>query len=168
MEVSIKDLAEFARLGLRFHILTPSAVVEWADRLIAESDVPAPWVIDLSLSRPNDVEDRLRRVPGEPQLDMATRLFLGLVRRRWREGRLTIGEVRGIGWSLHCDLALPAPGGRADWGVCLEAEGEEFDQGWRTEADLRESIEEKLAQYADIESWLPNWVEKRGQGREGM
>jgi hypothetical protein len=158
MEPSSKDLAEFFMLALRFHILPPSAVIDWADRTIADGDIPAPWIIELALSKPKSVVDALRRVPGEAYAGLPTRLLLDLVRRRWRSGRLTVGDVRGIGWSLHCDLALPASGAQADWGACLEAEGEELDAGWRTEDDLRVSIDEKLAAYADGEPLLPVWV----------
>ena len=38
----------------------------------------------------------------------------------------------------------------ADWGVCLEVEGEELDAVWH-EDDLRASIDEYLAQYAAVE-----------------
>ena len=103
------------------------------------------------------IEIALRHVPGEPHADLAIRLFLALVCRQWRSGRLSIGHVREIGWSLHCESALPTLDGQADWGVCLEVECEELDSGWHTDDDLRASIEQKLAQYSDLEGKLPAW-----------
>lgn len=151
-----KDLAEFARLGLRF--LAPASIVAWADGLIAGGGIAAPWLIDLALATPGTIEDALKHVSGEMDGDLPTRLFLALVRRHWRSGSLTIGDVRGIGWMLHCESTLLEPDGQADWGACLEAEGDELDQGWRTEDDLRMSIDEKLAEYADLEACLPSWA----------
>jgi hypothetical protein len=154
-----RDLAEFALLALRFRILAAATVIEWADGIIESGDASPPsWVIDLALAKPNTVEDALKRVPGEAHAELPIRLFLALVRRRWQSGRLSIGDVRGIGWRLHGELTLPTPDGQADWGVCLEAEGEELDEGWRTEDDLRISIDEKLAEYSDVEPALPDWA----------
>lgn len=161
MEPNCKDLAEFARLGLRFRILTLSSVTAWADGLIAETDCPAPWLIDLALAdNTESIENALKHVPGEAQADLAIHLFLAMVCRQWRSGRLSIGHVRKIGWSLHCESALPTLDGQIDWGVCLEVECEELDAGWRTEDDLRASIEQKLAQYSDLEGKLPAWIWK--------
>lgn len=159
MRANHRDIAEFARLGLRFHLLAASAITAWAEGVVAEVDVPEPWLIDLALAvTPEAIEDALGRVPGDPQADLAIRFFLALVLRRWRSGSLTIGDVRGIGWELHRDSALPTPDGQADWGVCLEVEGEELGQGWRTEGELRASIDEKLAEYSDLEAAIPAWA----------
>ncbi len=115
MEPNGKDLAEFASLSLRFRILPLSSVTTWADGIIAETDCSAPWLIDLAMADDvESIENALRLVPGEPHADLAIRLFLALVCRQWRSGRLSIGHVRKIGWSLHCDLALPSLDGQAD------------------------------------------------------
>jgi hypothetical protein len=158
MEANSKDLVEFARLALRFRLLAPPSIVAWADALIPDRDIPEPWLIDLALAKPDTIDDSLRRVPCDAQGDLPMRLFLALLHRRWHSGTLTIGDVRGIGWLLHCERALPAEAGQADWGVCLEVEGEELDAGWRTEDDLRASIDEKLAEYFGLEAWLPAWA----------
>lgn len=158
MEPNGKDLAEFARLALRFRILPRSSVTTWADGIIAQTDCPAPWLIDLAMADDAEsMEQALRYVPGETQTDLPIRLFLALVYRQWSSGSLSIEHIRKIGWSLHCELALPSHDGQADWGVCIEVECEELDAGWRTEDDLRASIEQKLAQYSDLEGKLPAW-----------
>lgn len=155
METTQKDIAEFARLGLRFRILTLHSVVAWADRLIEESDAPQAWVIELAMAEANTVEDVLRHVPGESRAGVPLQLFLALLHRRWRTGALTIDDVRHIGWTLHRESALPEPEGQPDWGVKLEVECEEFDGGWRSEKQIRTSIDEKLAAYAEDEQLLP-------------
>ncbi len=159
MEPNPKDFAEFALLGIRFRILTPAAVVAWADGIIAQADIPAAWVIELAMATANTIEDELKRVPGESQIGLSLHLLLALIFRRWRAGRLTINEVRSIGWFLHCESALPKPKGNGDWGVCLEYECDGRDEGWRTEDELRKSIDEKLAGYSSIEWMLPSWTE---------
>ena len=65
MEANSKDLGEFARLALRFRLLAPPSIVAWADALIADRDIPAPWLIDLALAKPDTIDDALKRVPGE-------------------------------------------------------------------------------------------------------
>ena len=154
-----KDIAEFARIGLRFQVLPLSSVVAWADIMILEGDIPDNWLMDLATAKDGLTADSLlRQLPGESQFQLPVCLFLALVRRRWRAGQLTIGQVRGIGWTLHCESALAKPDGQADWGVCLEVEGEEFDEGWRTKNSLRISIEEKLAVYSEFEQFIPTWA----------
>ena len=159
MKPNDKDFAEFARLGLRFRILPPTAVTAWADGIIAETDVPPTWLVDLAMATDSEsMENALRLVPGDAHADLAMCLFLALVYRQLRSGGLTVRDVHSIGWSLHCELALPNPDGQADWGVCLEVECEELDAGWRTEDDLRASIEQKLAQYSVHVESLPVWI----------
>jgi hypothetical protein len=68
------------------------------------------------------------------------------------------GNRAPTSWSAFFSRAIPEPDGQADWGVCLEVEGEDFDEGRRTEDEMRESIDEKLAQYADLEGLLANWA----------
>jgi hypothetical protein len=155
----VKDLAEFARLGLRFQVLPLSSIVAWADIMILEGDIPDNWLMDLATVKDGLTADSLlRQLPGESQFQLPLCLLLALVHRRWRAGQLTIGQVRGIGWDLHCESVLPKPDGQGDWGVCLEVEGEEFDEGWRTENSLRKSIDETLSVYSEFEQFIPAWA----------
>ena len=159
MEASVKDIAEFARLGIRFHVLPVSSIVTWADHMIEAGDIPANWLMDLATAKDGETADAsLRQVPGEAQPRVPMNLFLALVRRLWSKGQLTIGQVRGIGWLLHCESALPTSKGQADWGVVLEVEGEGLDEGWCTEDSLRQSIDEKLSEYSEFDSTLPAWA----------
>ena len=163
MEPNQKDFAEFALLGLRFRILTPAAVIAWADGIIAQTDNPAAWVIELAMATADTIEDELKRVPGKGQIGLSLHLFLALVFRRWRSGTLTIEDACIIGWSLHCESALPRPKGQSDWGVRLSCELDEFEDGLRTEDELRNSIDEKLADYFSVDRMLPTWVDQCGQ-----
>ena len=75
MEPNDKDFAEFARLGLRFRILPPTAVTAWADGIIAETDVPATWLVDLAMATDSEMmENALRLVPGDAHADLAERV----------------------------------------------------------------------------------------------
>jgi hypothetical protein len=154
------DLADFAGQALEFGLLAPAAIVAWADGIIAAESMPPLWAIELSLA-PDDVHEmivRLRNVPETPTDVLPRYLFLALLRREWYRGTLTVGKVRRIGWKLHCADAIPTLTENVDWGVVLECEGEEFDEGWRSEREMRASINEKLAPYQVYEPLLPAWV----------
>jgi len=159
MSPNHKDLAEFARLALRYNLLGGPPVVAWADSVIAESEYAPTWAIDLALARPQVLEEALRADPGEPQGDLPVRLLLALVRRLWRSAGLTIGQVRGIAWDLY--RASPD---QFLWGACLEVEGDLFDAGYGTEEDLRASIGEKFAPYEVDDAMLPAWAQNTGSG----
>lgn len=127
--------------------------------MVSSQDAPPLWAIDLACASASDVDDHLRHVPGTSSGDLAVCLFCALLRRRWRGRHLTIADVRAAGWNLHVKgLLPPGDGGTADWGVVLECECEEFDDGWRTEGQMGVSIAEKLAPYGQYESLLPPWI----------
>jgi hypothetical protein len=149
-------VADFAAYVLRFGLLQPAQVIAWADALIAHSDVAAPWMLDLSLvdkSDPHAVVAQLRRVPGDSNLRESIDLLSGLVLRQWKGGRLTIGDVRGIGWRVH--LEHPDC---CHWGAAVECRGEELDDGHISEADMREVIDRELASFWPELQRLPSWV----------
>jgi hypothetical protein len=102
------------------------------------------------------VRAALREVPGEPDVAQSLRLLNGLVLREWRQGNLTIGRVRGIGWQLYRDEFK-----RHDlsyWGVVVECEGESLDEGYITEDGMRSIIDRQLAPFADQADRLPPWT----------
>ncbi len=102
--IGLRLLADFASDAVHFELLEPAKVVAWADSLIAGSELPPPWMMDLSLvdqSDPLAVRAALREVPGESDFSQSIRLLNGLVLREWRRKKLTIGQVRGIAWQLY-------------------------------------------------------------------
>jgi hypothetical protein len=81
MDANTKNLAEFARLALRFRLLAPASIVAWDDALVADRDVPEPWFIDLALAKPSD------RSPASSShdlksLEFSSQAFRGAVDRR--------------------------------------------------------------------------------------
>ncbi len=155
---STKDLAEFARLGLHLDLLKHSAVVEWADELIREGDVPPVWLIDVSLSDSESVDRTLSKAPGVFDEQLPIRMIHALVRHRWSSGSFTISGIRRLGWRVYIETSSLTSESQPHWGLVLEVEGEEFDNEWWSEEDRRRSIEEKLAPYAEFEKLLPNWA----------
>jgi|HubBroStandDraft_4_1064222.scaffolds.fasta_scaffold125761_1 hypothetical protein len=152
-------LADFAFYALRFKLIEAAKVVSWADELIADSKSPPPWMVDLSLvdkSDPHATLVLLRQVPGEPNLEESLDLLNGLVLREWRNGRLTIGEVRGIGWVLYMDNVERPDSSK--WGVVVECKGEEMDNGYLSEAQLRDVIDNQLARFEPELRRLPDWA----------
>jgi hypothetical protein len=152
-------LADFALYALRFKLVEPTNIVLWADALVADSECPAPWMIDLSLvdrSDPHAMLVLLRQVPGEPDLQESLGLLSGLVLRDWKNGRLTISDVRGIGWELYMrNVERP---NSSKWGVVVECQGEELDAGYLSEVELRAVIENELARFEPNLQRLPHWA----------
>jgi hypothetical protein len=152
-------LADFALYALRFKVIEAAKIVSWADELIANSESPAPLMIDLSLvdnSDPHSILVLLRQVPGEPNLEESLDLLNGLVLREWRNGRLTIGGVRGIGWVLYMDNVERPDSSK--WGVVVECKGEEMDDGYLSEAHMRDLIDHELARFEPELRRLPHWA----------
>jgi hypothetical protein len=153
-----KDLAEFATLGLRVRLLETAQVQSWADSVIAAHDEPPVWAIDLSMAQVNEMGRLLNAVPGEISGDLPVKMLSGLVHRRWMNGSISIQQVRKIGFQLHLEDRLPRPDVGGDWGVVLECLFEEFDHGYRTEAEMRKFVEENLSPYAINQEYLPTWA----------
>jgi hypothetical protein len=157
--IGYRILADCASYALRFKLIEPAKIVAWADALIAESELPAPWMIDLSLvdkSDPHAVLVLLRQVPGEPKLQDSLALLSALVLREWRSGRLTIGEVRGFGWELY--RIYPERLDLTEWGVVVECKGEELDAGYMSDAEMRGVIENELGRFESDLQRLLGWA----------
>jgi hypothetical protein len=160
MSPTTKDVAEFALLGLNFQVLTLDAVSAWVDEILLTISEPPKWAIELSTADLNEAIHWLKEVPGVTTDDSPAKLLVGLVRRRWKEGRLSAAQVSRIGFRLHTEGLLPQPEDKGDWGVVLWCEYEEFEQGYRSEEEIRASVDEKLAIYEEFEKYLPHWIDK--------
>ncbi len=159
MELSSRDLAEFALLGLQSKVLIPASITAWADGLIADGDIPEPWLIDLALARkPEELERALRSVPGEDHFEFPLRLFLALVLRRWRSGGLTTDDVLCVGWNLPYDLDDARTSDLADCRWRIVSKYVAFEDGECTADEFRVFIDGWLARFADLEPKLPPWV----------
>lgn len=163
--IGLRVLADFASDAVHFALLEPAKVVAWADSLIADSQVPPPWMIDLSLvnlSDPLAVRAALREVPGASDPPQSIGLLNGLVLREWRHGKLTIGRVRGIGWQLYRSEFerhdLSQWGDLRQWGVVVECIGESLDEGHISEFTMREIIDRELSAFEQDARRLPSWA----------
>jgi hypothetical protein len=159
MSPTTRDIAEFVLLGLNHQVLSLDAVSAWTDEILMSDSEPPRRAIELSTADLNEAIHWLKEVPGVTSDDLPVKLLLGLVRRRWKEGRLSAAQVSGIGFRLGTGGLLPQPEDKGDWGSVLWCEYEEFDQGYRSEAEIKASVNEKLAIYEDYEKYLPHWVE---------
>ena|ERR1051326_5070679 len=153
-----RDLSEFCQLGLRLGAITLEVVRAWGDHVLVTRVNPPPWAIELSVADIADAISVLNAVKGELTSDLPTRLVIALVRRRWRRGQLSLEDVKNIGWQLHASDMLESEAA-GDWGVELFCEYEEFEQGFRVQAQMRTSVEEKLAPYSKYDQYLPAWAD---------
>src|SRR5688572_15446376 len=93
--IDYRILANFASDALYFGLIEPAKIIAWADELIAASDVPTLWMIEVSLADLTDpmaLYAALGAVPGTPDKSESVNLLSALVLREWRRGALTIGR----------------------------------------------------------------------------
>jgi hypothetical protein len=153
-----KNLAEFARLALAYELLTVSEIRQWGDLLLLSSDDPANWMIEVSLINPENAYQVLKAVPGRSDDRRTAELTCVILTVRWKSGQADIHTVRRVGWDFHLLELLPEID-QTDWGVVLEVECEGLSEGWRTESEVKDLINESLAQYQALATELPDWVE---------
>jgi hypothetical protein len=121
------------------------------------ADAPA-WAIDLSTADLNEMIGLLNKIAGELCAEIPLNLLVALSYRQWQCGALPLKQVKEIGWQLHLEDRLPQREVGGDWGVELYCEYEEFEQGYRTMAEMQASVEEKLASYDAYKAYLPHWA----------
>ncbi len=158
------DIAVLADLGLRFGVLEVGAVVAWADSIIAREDEPPYWAIQLALAKPDNVHALLSDVPGSPAVDIAQNAFLAFLRCQWESGYLSINDVHVIGRKMHFEGLIPGAPDGVDWGIVFDSEFDEYEEGRRSEKEMRDSISKKLSHYAPFEQLIPSWLSSFGAG----
>jgi hypothetical protein len=152
-------IADFAQYAFEFKLIDAAKVVAWADSLIGKSESPPSWLLDLALVDQSDqhaILIALRRVPGEPNLHESISLLCALVLREWSRGRLNIGQVRAIGWKLYTENHETLDFSK--WGVVVECQGDELDNGFISEAEMRAVINRELAPFEEEMQRLPSWM----------
>ncbi|ERN40683.1 hypothetical protein KR51_00026680 [Rubidibacter lacunae KORDI 51-2] len=79
MDLTPKHYADFLDIGLLLGLCTRAEVEHWAERLIAASDRPPDWALELAVcthKHPLDVCHTLRAVPGAANPEQSLRLLL--------------------------------------------------------------------------------------------
>lgn len=104
------DLLEVFRLGLHTGILERQVVVEWADQLAMQEETPDYFLIELSLSSRNNINDLIGLLDeyiGKNKPDVSKRVILGFLLHRYEAGQITLQKaVRAIDWlATHLDYS---------------------------------------------------------------
>ena len=154
MTPSYRDIAEFTKLMVRFEFLDRAGIVRRADSILAELDQPPSWVIELALAGVEAALDRLDTVEGEIHGDLPAAMFCAYIRRLWLAGKIKMQEVWELGRKLGYEGTLPEPEEGTNWGAVLDIEYEGFHDGYRFLSEIRRSINEKIAPYAQYDDML--------------
>jgi hypothetical protein len=104
--ISEKTIAEFFGWCLTHGLDYRRFIIQWADRLIAQSSAPEHWMIELSICG-DTVEGtlaRLREVPGTVRRSSVQALRIGLLQRQWPKDEITLA---------HCLYVLTELAGEA-------------------------------------------------------
>jgi hypothetical protein len=79
--------------GLRYILIHPKEVIDWADGLVMHENEPDPFFIDLSLGHDrNGLIDLLYSITA-PNSSLVTRALLGLVYQRLSAGAITVSDA---------------------------------------------------------------------------
>ncbi len=110
MDVTLRDIADFYRIALQSsdttrQLVRVADVVLWVDDLIAKSDLPDEWMLDLSVAKTRDgAITALCRVPPPATEYVGVSLFVAHVNRLWSAGRLSRDETCQLLREVSLDL----------------------------------------------------------------
>ncbi len=151
-----KDIACFLALRLRWNQIEPSAVIAWADSIIADRTDPPDWAIDLSMPpHPKDeLIAMLQNVPGIRTENVGTRVFLALLRQKWITGELTGPQVGRILYGLLQENYLPSDMSNAVYSI--EDGYDLAERGYYDKPAIDERLRLFLEAYKEYEPILYN------------
>ncbi len=157
VQTNVRVLADFASAAIWFRLMDAGCAVAWADEQIAEYREPlAKWLIDLATVDRTDamaVLAALDVVPGFSSRNESIELLNTLILREWQEGRLSIGRVREIGWTLYIEER-----DQRQWSLVVESAGEVMDAGMLSQEAMPDAIVRELNQYESFIELLPAWA----------
>lgn len=88
-----RDLYRVFSLGLATNVITQNEIVAWDDGVILKDDAPDSFVVELSLvgsKDRNDVLTLLNGFIGPEMTPIAGRVVLGLIYRRYVDGKMSL------------------------------------------------------------------------------
>lgn len=101
---SLREEAEYFRLGLILKLLDNDAIVDWADRTISKSDDPPIEIIEIALAGKMPLEEMtslLKSVPGQGDLSVGAHQTLRLLRDQLGAGTITLESAVNTLWAYH-------------------------------------------------------------------
>ena len=140
-------------------LLPKEKVTLWVDGIIASTDVPTNWMLDLSFAKNlDDILSHLRRVPGTPQPWLAISVFIAYLHRLWRNNEIQRNRMCYLLYDCEQYVEPEHRNSASEpdsvLGFCLTSELPE------SEVDLlvNKSIEEFCQKFLAYEYLIPNEV----------
>ena len=165
MDITLRDVADFYRIALQnsdttHQLVRVADVVAWADNLIAESDIPDEWMLDLSFAKTRDgAITALGRVPPPATEYVGASLFVSHVNRLWSTGTLSRDEACHLLWNVRFDLRPEHDIEAIVPEVTLEDAEAAFSQGVRDDPKPFTRVDEALVEffglYGEFNSLIP-------------
>lgn len=106
----LREEAETLRLGLVMRLVSPEAVIAWADRVVMELAEPPIEVIDVAAATrqpPDELARLLKRVPGPADLTAGAHRVLGILRARASDNALAIDVITNMLWVYSTEAVIP-------------------------------------------------------------
>jgi len=108
--IPLREEAETLRLGLVMGLVSPEAVIAWADGVVMEMANPPIEVIDVAAATRQPLDELarlLKRVPGPADLTAGAHRVLGILRARASVGSLALDVITNMLWVYSAEAVIP-------------------------------------------------------------
>jgi len=164
MDVTDRDIADFYRLALEnsnsdLRLASIPDVVGWVDSLIAASDVPDGWMLELSLIKtPDAAQIALSQIPTPATEFLGASIFVAYIDRLWNSGVISRDEACHLLWNVrdalrpeHVIAAIVPKVTLEDADACVAQGGRDLKPFTRVD----ETLIEFFGYYSEFSSLIP-------------
>lgn len=163
MKPSLKHYADYFSIGLYLNLCSLAEIIDWADKLIEESNHPEDWMIELSTSaykHPLDVMHLLDFIPGEQDLEISFRLVIAKLGKVYPillpdNGRFAKLEHSKLLRSLYHLILDNSPLEELRGAIYqIDLDLDYVEQGYGDWSVIQQDYEELLATSRDYQQWI--------------
>ena len=150
-----KDVAEYFRLALEAGLCRENEIEDWADRMIAETNSPAPdWLLNLSIESEASRNKLLEAVPGEADQIAVWSLLLARFGIANRTNQLSREQIVKVLYRWERSGELPDQFYNQVDRLDDSLEGTKHGHGWCSEDQFITRFEHFFAPFRSFESFL--------------
>jgi len=163
MKPSLKHYADYFSICLYLNLCSLAEIIDWADKLIEESNHPEEWMIELSTSaykHPLDVMHLLDFIPGEQDLEISFRLVIAKLGKVYPillpdNGRFAKAEHSKLLRSLYHLVLDNSPSDELRGAIYqIDLDLDYVEQGYGDWSVIQQDYEELLATSCDYQQWI--------------
>ena len=149
--IPLREEAETLRLGLVMGLVSPEAVIAWADGVVMEMANPPIEVIDVAAATRQPLDELarlLKRVPGPAELTAGAHRVLGILRARASVGSLALDVITNMLWVCSAEAVIPQA-------ERLAASSFDYEYECLAYYGTPEGLDEEIGRFLDINAAEP-------------